>query len=71
LSLLSMQLDYYNTSIQRVFDQIKDRNSHSLYAHKLYFKPANCILSGKSCKMYDIFTMLSSFVVSFQHFQIK
>jgi hypothetical protein len=34
---LSMQLDYYNTSIQRVFDQIKGRNSHCFYAHKLYF----------------------------------
>ena len=31
----------------------------------------NCIWSGKSCKMYAIFTMLSSFVVSIQHFEIK
>ena len=31
----------------------------------------NCIRSGKSGKMYAIFTMFSSSEVSFQHFQIK
>jgi hypothetical protein len=33
--------------------------------------PQNCIRSGKSCKMYAIFTMFSSSEVSLQHFQIK
>jgi membrane protein required for beta-lactamase induction len=30
--------------------------------------PKNCFRSGKSCKMYAIFTMLSSSEVSFRHF---
>ena len=30
--------------------------------------PENCFRSGKSCKMYAIFTMFSSSEVSFQHF---
>jgi hypothetical protein len=33
--------------------------------------PENCFRSGKSCKMYAIFTMFSSYEVSFQHFEIK
>ena len=33
--------------------------------------PENCFRSGKSCKMYAIFTTFSSSGVSVQHFQIK
>ena len=65
LSLLSMQLDYYNTSIQRVFDQIKDRNSHSLYAHKLYFNACKLYLKWKKlqnvCYIYNAFKFCGIF----------
>ena len=65
LSLLSMQLDYYNTSIQRVFDQIKDRNSHSLYAHKLYFNARKLYLKWKKlqnvCYIYNAFKFCGIF----------
>ena len=33
--------------------------------------PENCLRSGKSCKMYAIFTMFSNSDVPFLHFQIK
>ena len=33
--------------------------------------PENCFRSGKSCKLYAIFTRFSSSEVSFQHFEIK
>ena len=45
---------------------IKNRNSHCLYAHKLYFvMPENCFRSGKSC------TKFSNSEVSFQHFKLN
>jgi hypothetical protein len=33
-----------------------------------FLMPENCFRSGKSCKMYAIFTMFSSSEVYFQHF---
>jgi hypothetical protein len=61
--LFTIDMDYY--SIQRLYDQ-------TVYIF------ISCILmslngnsSGKSCQMYDIFTMFSSSEAPFLHFLIK
>ena len=62
-SLFAMQLDYCN--IQRVFDV----GTLTVYMFiNCISMPENCFKSGKSCKMYAIFTKCSSSEVSFQHF---
>ena len=62
-SLFAMQLDYCN--IQRVFD-VGTLTVYMLI--NCISMPENCFKSGKSCKMYAIFTKCSSSEVSFQHF---
>ena len=44
---------------------IKGRNSHCLYAHKLYCNALKLNQNWKSCKMCAILTIFSSFEVSF------
>ena len=65
--LFAMQLEYCN--IQSAWSKVGTPTVYMLISCILMLQ--NCIWSGKSCKMYAIFTMFSSSEVSFQHFQIK
>jgi hypothetical protein len=66
-SLFAMQLDYCN--IQSVWSKVGTLTVYMLISCILM--PENCFRSGKSCKLYAIFTRFSSSEVSFQHFEIK
>ena len=63
-SLFAMQLYYWN--IQSVWSIIGNLTVYMLIS--CIWMPEHFFRSGKSCKMYAIFTMFSSSEVSFQHF---